>query len=411
VSEPVSVPRAPRSYPLPTLADAVRERLNLARLAGAAVWLAWLVSLALGGWRHDATGHPLGADHVQYYVVGQLVREGRAEGVYDLPTMSARQTEVGGPSWQGVLPFRYPPFYALCFAVTSGLPYELSWLLWTAASLLALLVAGRALGLRPGWSWLGWALCFYPVFAAVSFGQNSLFSLALLALTFALLRRDRPLAAGLVAGLLLYKPQLLLGVGLLWLLDRRRGWPALVGLAVTGAALAGLSAWLLPEASRAYLHAFGGIVGMQSRMSLAQLHSTQGFWMLLLPDHDGLAHALSVACGLPGVALLIGFWSRFRGNVPVPFAVAVLLTLWLTPYAMIYDWSILLVPAALLWLHVPEGRPRWLVVFALLWLAGLASGPLVRGQLAVLPVAVQVSVPALAVAVGAVWRGLRAHRR
>jgi hypothetical protein len=252
------------------LAAAVRERLLLARLAGAAVWLAWLVSLALGGWRFDAAGHRLGTDHVQYYVVGRLVAEGHAEQVYDQGVMSARQAEEGGPAWKGWLPFRYPPFYAVCFSLTSRLPYEASWALWTAASLLALVAAGWALGVRPLGLWLGWALCFFPVFAAVSYGQNSLLSLALLALTFALLRRARPVAAGLVAGLLLYKPQLLLGVGVVWLLDRRRGWPALLGLAATGAVLAGLTFWLMPEAVEAYRKALGLIVGIQDRLGAGE---------------------------------------------------------------------------------------------------------------------------------------------
>jgi hypothetical protein len=74
---------------------------------------------------------------------------------------------------------------------------------------------------------------------------------------------------------------------------------------------------------------------------------------------------------------------------------------------MLYDWSVLLAPAALLWLHAPAERPRWLALFALLGVVGLVSGPLVRAQLALLPVALQLSVPALAAAVAAVWYGLR----
>jgi hypothetical protein len=101
------------AFSLESLAPAVRERRILAWLAGAGVWLAWFISLAVGGWTRDATGHPLGADHVQYYVVGELVREGQAGRIYDQDTMKARQAEVGGPGWEGWLPFRYPPFYAL----------------------------------------------------------------------------------------------------------------------------------------------------------------------------------------------------------------------------------------------------------------------------------------------------------
>src|SRR5262249_13838091 len=98
-----------------------------------------------------------------------------------------------------------------------------------------------------------------------------------------------------------------------------------------------------------------------------------------------------------------------------------LLTPWLTPYIMVYDWSILLVPAALLWQEVRSSkRPRlpaetepatgpvvatedhWTVLAACVWLAALLSGPLVMGQLHLLPLALH---PALPVLVGVVVLG------
>src|SRR5262249_12895711 len=115
----------------PRLASLVADRFVLAWLAGAAIWLAYLGSLALGGGRYDKAGQPLGADHVQYYVVGQLVDEGEPALIYDEATMRRRQKELGGEKWEGYLPFRYPPFYALCFAPTSRLDYVVSFLVWT----------------------------------------------------------------------------------------------------------------------------------------------------------------------------------------------------------------------------------------------------------------------------------------
>jgi hypothetical protein len=376
------------------LALLVKDRLLLGRLAGAAVWLVWLVSLTLGGWRHDVVGHRIGADFVQYYVVGALVDEGKAEKIYDLPTMTARQAEVGGEHWEGVLPFRYPPFYALCFALTSRLPYETSWLVWTATSLLALVLAGRLLGV-PMRSWIGWALCFYPVFAAVSFGQNSLFSLLLLSATFALWSANRPFAAGLVAGLLLFKQPLLAGVGVLWLLDLRRSWMALLGLAVTSIALAAVSFLVLPDASWRYVASLGDNVGMQNRGALAKLYSSQGFLMLLMPNSTPLTHLLSLLTSIVGLIVFVALCWPVRDRKPLAFSLAVLATLWLSPYAMVYDWSILLLPAAILWRELPGQRSLWLALFALVWLAALVSDPLVQAQLKVSTVAIQVSVPVL----------------
>jgi hypothetical protein len=372
----------------------VHDRLLLGRLAGAAVWLAWLISLALGGWRHDLARHRIGADHVQYFVVGRLVDEGQAEEMYDLPTTTARQAQIGGEGWEGVLPFRYPPFYAICFAPTSRLPYEASWLVWTAASLLALLLAGRLIGV-PLLGWIGWALSFYPVFAAVSFGQNSLFSLLLLSAVFALWSAERPFVAGLVAGLLLYKPPILVGVAVLWLLDLRRSWRALLGLSLTGVALAALSFLMLPDATWRYIQSLGENVTMQNRASLAKLYSGQGFVMLLMPHPDWVTRAVSLLISVVGLIVFVALCWPVRDRKPLAFALAVLATPWLSPYAMVYDWSILLLPAALLWRERPGQRPLWLVLFALVWLAALVSGPLVQAQLRLLAVALQVSVPVL----------------
>jgi hypothetical protein len=391
------------------ISAAVLERLLLAQLAGAAIWLAWIVSLALGGWMHDATGHRAGADYVQYYVVGRLVAEGHADRIYDVPTMTELQKEVGGEKWEGMLPFRYPPFYALCFAQTSRLPYMASWLTWVGLSLLALAASAAALGVEDRKAWLLWALCFYPVFATFSFGQNSLFSLAFLAGTYALLRGGRPFLAGMVAGLLLFKPQLLVGVGLLWTLDVRRSWRSLLGVTATGCLLLGATVVFIPDAGRRFVEDFGPILRMHSAAAMSQLHSTQGFWQCLLPSHANAAKLLSMATSLFGVAALVVVWRRFRDALSITFAAAVLLTLWISPYAMIYDWTILLIPATLLWAHVPEERPLWRVLFAAIWAVSFVSGPLVRGQEMVLPFAVQISVPVLAAVAVAGWMGLRRH--
>jgi hypothetical protein len=315
--------------------------------------------------------------------------------------MSRRQKEVGGDEWKGYLPFRYPPFYALCFAPTSHLPYEASWLVWTALGLAAWIVSGRLLAV-PWWTWLVWSIAFFPVFAAVSFGQNSLISLVVLAAASVLWLGEKPLTAGLVAGLLAFKPHLALGLGLLWMFDVRRSWPALLGLAATTAALVGLGWLAIPEVYRAFLSSLGQNVASQDRMSLAWQVGSQGFWQLLLPGGDDAARWLSLATSVAGLAAFVLLWWRLRQRRTAALGMAVLLTPWLTPYIMIYDWSLLLVPAVLLRREAtasPEQSDRWLVLAACVWLVSLVSGPLVMGQLRLLPVALHLALPALVVVV------------
>ena len=49
------------------LASVVRDRLVLAWLAGAAVWLGWLISLGLGGWTQDAYVKPFNTNANDYF--------------------------------------------------------------------------------------------------------------------------------------------------------------------------------------------------------------------------------------------------------------------------------------------------------------------------------------------------------
>jgi Glycosyltransferase family 87 len=390
------------------LASLVADRLVFAWLAGAAVWLGYLGSLGLGGWSHDAAGHRIGADHVQYYVVGQLVNEGDAALIYDQETMTRRQKEIGGEGWKGHLPFRYPPFYALAFAPTSRLSYEASFLVWTAIGFACLLLSGRLLGVE--WRrWLLWSFCFYPVFAAFSFGQNGLISLAVLSGAAALWLRDRPLLAGLVLGLLAFKPHLALGVGLLWIFDVRHSWRALLGIFLTTAVLL-LIGWLaIPSAYGAFFRSAGGNVSMleQGRAGLAPLYSSQSFWQLLLSAQlDRLANPLALLTSVVGLVAFFLLWRRWRDRRATAFGLAVLVTTWLSPYVMVYDWTILLVAAVLLGRELP--RDRWLVLCALLWLAALVGAPLVRGQLwlterAFVPVALQFAFLAAVFAVLSLW--------
>lgn len=179
-----------------------------------------------------------------------------------------------------------------------------------------------------------WTLTWYPIFAAISFGQNSLLSLFLFSLTYWLWKKDKYLLAGLVSSLLLYKPQLVLGLGLLWLLEWRKSWKSILGLACGGAILAGLSFWLLPDASKAYIDlARNFLPGLmyQDQFPLWHLFSLRGFWTMLLPGAHWLSEGLSLLFSIAGIAVYILFWRKNRHNINLLYAGAICLTIWITP--------------------------------------------------------------------------------
>ena len=141
---------------------------------------------------------------------------------------------------------------------------------------------------------------------------------------------------------------MVLGLGLLWLLEWRKGWKFLLGLGSGGAILAGLCFWLLPDASRAYINlARNFLPGMiyQDQFPLLHLHSLRGFWILIFPGNRWLAEGLSIIFSIFGVVAFYFYWRKNRNQTDLLFAGTICLTIWITPHAMIYDWSILLIPA------------------------------------------------------------------
>jgi len=384
------------------------RRLSYAWLAGGVLWLAWLASVLLGPGNLDLAGQPVGTDFLEFYAAGTTLLRGESARLYDMDDQARLQREIIGPGLRAYYAFITPPFFAALFAPLALLPYGLAFALWSLGGLAALWASIRLMGLRPSRPLL-WALTWFPVFAAVSYGQNSLLSLFLLALAYRFWRDGRPWAAGLALAALMYKPQLTLGVVLLWLVSGREGWKALAGWGLGSAALAVLCVVAWPEASRAYFHFARTVLPdlpNWQEFPLWHLHTVRGFWRLLVPEWPLLGDVLTLL--LTGLGLVEGyrFWRRHRDRSPLTFAAAVALTLWITPHAMIYDWAVLLIPAVLLWEEVPEGRGRWRALYALVWLATFLGGPLTYGQWQWFHRAVQVTVPVLGFVLYRVGQGV-----
>ncbi|HET6575768.1 MAG TPA: glycosyltransferase 87 family protein, partial [Fimbriiglobus sp.] len=243
------------------------------------------------------------------------------------------------------------------------------------------------------------------------YGQNSLLSFAVLCGTYRLLAGRRPFAAGLVAGLLWFKPPLLLGLVVWGLLDLRRLWPAALGVVVTGAVLTLGTYPIVPGAWEGFRRSLEQNVEF-ANFDWWKMHNARSFWRLLLPGTGQLPTVLWLASAAAGVWLFVRVWRRRRDDLPPVFGAAVLLTLWASPHTMIYEWSLAVIPAVLWWTYLPRHRDAWLVLFAVGWVAlfvgtdwGRVQDWFLRTKLGMeSPVIVQVSVPLLG------WAGWRAAR-
>lgn len=394
------------------VARRLRGRLWIGWCVGVSVWLTWAGSIVLGAHQHgawrDHEGSLISADHIAFYSAARLVREGQQARIYD-------HNFIGGPDgyqatlvpceWNTIIAYRNPPFYTLLYYPTAGLPYLASMVVWQLVGLGCLVLAVRLLRPERPWRTTAWALCFYPIFSIVGFGQNTFLSLLVFAAVYRLAADGRLFAAGLAGGLLWFKPQLLIGLFVWWGLLPVRYARCWAGVLVTGAALAAVSWVALPEASEAFVTSLKENVGYRGE-NLWNKHSPRAFWALILPLDEPASEnevnpvilGLAAASALAGVG--VAAWAAWRtgGPVDVMFPLAVFLSLWASPHALIYEWALLVAAAVVLWERFPDRRDAWLPLFAVAWLALGTSTTVAKLQIdRQWPVVLQVSVPVLAV--------------
>ena len=383
---------------------------------GIALWSAWLISLFLGQLQTrmgptDRFGKLFGTDFVAFYTAGRIIDSGQSADLYDLTTAHEIQQEIYQVDSQNFNPYLNPPFYALLFTPLSRLPYNTAAALWMGFNLACLWLSFRILSPEGGQRKFWLALTWLPAWSAITFGQNAFLSLFILSSTYVLWSRKHYLLAGIAAGLMLYKPQLAIGIGLLWLIDTRQSWKSLAGMATSGFGLVFISAFFLPEASTAYLrYAYQINANLMTfeGFPIWNAHGLQTFFLGMLPNFQLAARVLYFVCASAGLFAFYHF-SKQHESTPLRFTAAICLTLWVTPYVMIYDWSILLIPAILIWTKLPHLRPYWEVLFAILWVVMFLSTPLTAAQLQLFGAAAQISVPALAIVLATAMQILKSH--
>lgn len=383
--------------------EGILERRRLwAGVTASALWVGWLISILAGQGPFDAAGQIVGTDWIQFHAAGLTVLRAEGAHLYDLAWQHALQESALGAPFPHLHAFLNPPFAALGFAGFAKLPYLASFALWSLVGIGFLVASFRIVTGELQFAEVGLALSFFPVFASISFGQNGLLSLALFACVWELWKRDRQVIAGACASLLLYKPQLLVGLLLLWLLRLGRERRTLAGFAL-GSLSIGLTSWIfLPEASRAFAElAIGGFPSLMTieGFPLWHAHHLRAFWYMIFPNHPTVVTVLWLLTSGVVIGGFSGLVRRSGEDRRLQFSAAIAVGLLVTPHALAYDWAVLLLPYLLL-RHRPLSGSRyaWRHVAAALWLTLLIAGPLTQLQLDVFGRALQLTVPVLALA-------------
>jgi hypothetical protein len=296
------------------------------------------------------------ADFMQFYSAGKIVLQGNAPQLYQL----ARDSEV-------LRQFTHPPFEALLYAPFAALPYDWAFRLWTYFSLVCLggvffLLRPRGPAFELPERLLLLAASFFPVFAAILQGQDSL--LALLAVTgvFAALENGRKLTAGALLGLALIKPQLALPLAILLL--RRGGGRLAAGFCVAGGALAAIS--ILVFGPRVLVEFPATLLHMNQNGNASAFHlipeamiNLRGGAALLLAGVLRPAVLAGIVAGLS--ALLFGWTlARSAGAPPERWSTLILLvTLLVSFHLLIHDLSVIVLPIFFFLADLQAKWPKW----------------------------------------------------
>lgn len=219
-------------------APSALDTLARSRLLLACFMLAALLLVGAAAIRFQAPGL-LGAakiltDFDAFHIAGTLAGRGEVDAAYDAARMMDAQAEIA--SVRSFMPYTYPPPFTLIADALARLPIGSAYALFALASFglyLAVLrrIAGEGLLLV--------LLALIPtIMLNLRTGQTG-FLVAGLVGAFLLAWRDNRAIAGLPLGLLVIKPHLAVGAGLLALFGRR--WDVVAIAAVVVAAAAGLA--------------------------------------------------------------------------------------------------------------------------------------------------------------------------
>jgi Glycosyltransferase family 87 len=320
--------------------------LTDARMRGYSLILLAICTLALIGWIAasdgliDRNSKPIGTDFSNVYAAGTLIWQGRPAEAYEPARQHAAEKAVFGGREVPFYGWLYPPFFLAIAFLVASLPYAWGLAIWLAASFAAYLAAMRAIVPRP--ETLLIAAAFPAVFINIGHGQNGFLTAALLGGALHWLDR-RPWLAGVLIGLLAYKPQFGVLIPVALLAGGR--WNTIGAAAATVAALVAVSFVTL---GGGVWHAFADSMTFAQTVVLEQggigWEKIQSAFSAMRMWGAGVhsAYAIQIALALMLAASLAWLW---RSNVVFELKASALATasLLATPYVLDYDLVVLAV--------------------------------------------------------------------
>jgi alpha-1,2-mannosyltransferase len=343
----------------------------LLAIGTAALLFVWLT----GGPTTDRFGRPIGTDFSGMWTAGRMLLAGDATGLFDPATHFAFQRQFHGAPDVDVFGWHYPPFFLAVAALLALMPYVPALLVWQASTFALYLAAIRVI-VPPVPNLALVAAAFPAVLVTIGHGHNAFLTSGLFGLGLVLLQR-RPVVAGVLIGLLAYKPQF--GLVLPVVLIVGGHWRAVAAASATVLAMTGLvTAALGPEIWQAFLK--GAVFTREVILEQGNTgwHKIQSTFSALRSFGAplGLAYAGQFAVTL-GVVATLALCVWYRGDPRRLAAMTAVGALLATPYCLDYDMTLLGVAIAFSVAHgVEKGfAPFERSLLAAVWLVPLLARP------------------------------------
>lgn len=296
-------------------------------------------------------GIPFGSDFITFWAASHLALSGEPAAAFDMARIvAAEKTAV--PANDGIFLWHYPPSFQLLILPLSLLPYLAAYFLWALSTLAVLAVVVRRFAPSP--FTLPLLVTFTGTFFNFFHGQNGFLTAALFGGGMLLLR-SRPVIAGILLGLMSYKPQFGLLIPIALICGRQ--WTAFAAATLSTLALAGTSwavlggdVWIAFWKNLPFVQE----ILAQGRLPWPKIPSVfVGLRTLGLNTNAAYAGQGMVAAF---VAITIAWIWRHQSGSRLAIAALMAGTPLMSPYVFDYDLALLAIPIAILaWDGVERG--------------------------------------------------------
>ena len=342
------------------------------------------VGLAVLGLRQTSTKETVGPDFVASWAASSLALNGRPQDVYLQAGQWAAEKAAVHNDELGYTGWFYPPTFIVVDLPLALVPYRWSLLAWLVVTLAAYCAVIWAIIPDSDALWI--ALAFPGTALNALAGQNGFLTTALFGAGLLLLRK-KPIRAGVMFGLLTFKPQIGLLVPLVLIASRR--WRAVAAAAFTAAGFAAISLMMFGTGTwAAFLRSVpvtthqlldNGEIGFGKMQSVFAGIRLIGFG-------PSPAYGVQTVVALISATIAISIWLSHRVSFDMKAAALATATLLVTPYVVDYDLVLLALPIA--WM-VRDGLQRgflswekpillmtWMLPLFARWLALTESIPI-----------------------------------